>query len=90
MKRVPNPHIDGLVQERHNSIANALELRLSCTNLLTNIDEGLLTFELHSKIFYKLIWKQNNSSQEIYDYRQISNIKRTQSQALNVSCPVLQ
>ena len=24
--------IDGLVQERHNSIANALELRLSCTN----------------------------------------------------------
>ena len=22
---------DGLVQERHNSIANALELRLSCT-----------------------------------------------------------
>ena len=27
-------HIDGLVQERHNSIANALELRLSCTNPL--------------------------------------------------------
>ena len=25
-------HFDGLVQERHNSIANALELRLSCTN----------------------------------------------------------
>ena len=25
-------HIDGLVQERHNSIANALEMRLSCTN----------------------------------------------------------
>ena len=25
-------YIDGLVQERHNSIANALELRLSCTN----------------------------------------------------------
>ena len=24
-------HIDGLVQERHKSIANALELRLSCT-----------------------------------------------------------
>ena len=24
--------ISGLVQERHNSIANALELRLSCTN----------------------------------------------------------
>ena len=27
-----NFNIDGLVQERRNSIANALELRLSCTN----------------------------------------------------------
>ena len=27
-----NEYIDGLVQERRNSIANALELRLSCTN----------------------------------------------------------
>ena len=25
-------HIDGLIQERRNSIANALELSLSCTN----------------------------------------------------------
>ena len=25
-------HVDGLVQERHNSIANALELHLSYTN----------------------------------------------------------
>ena len=25
-------HFDGLVQERRNSIANALELRLSCTD----------------------------------------------------------
>ena len=29
-----NIAIDGLVQERRNSIANALELRLSCTNPL--------------------------------------------------------
>ena len=28
-------HFDGLMQERRNSIANALELRLSCTNPLT-------------------------------------------------------
>ena len=28
----PHKHIDGLVQERHNSIANALELCLPCTN----------------------------------------------------------
>ena len=27
-----NEYIDGLVQERRNSIANELELRLSCTN----------------------------------------------------------
>ena len=27
-------YIDGLVQESRNSIANALELRLSCTNPL--------------------------------------------------------
>ena len=27
-----NVYIDGLVQERRNSIANALELHLSCTN----------------------------------------------------------
>ena len=27
-------YMDGLVQERRNSIANALELRLSCTNPL--------------------------------------------------------
>ena len=28
----PRPYADGLVQERRNSTANALELRLSCTN----------------------------------------------------------
>ena len=27
-------HIDGLMQENHNSIANALELHLPCTNPL--------------------------------------------------------
>ena len=27
-----SPYVNGLVQERRNSIANALELRLSCTN----------------------------------------------------------
>ena len=29
---IKNFDIDGLVQDRRNSIANALELRLSCTN----------------------------------------------------------
>ena len=30
---VPRVQIDGLVQERRNSIANALDLRRSCINL---------------------------------------------------------
>ena len=34
-------YIDGLMQERRNSIANALESRLSCTNLSTYYD-GIL------------------------------------------------
>ena len=29
---ISRSHVDGLVQERHNSIANAMELHLSCTN----------------------------------------------------------
>ena len=32
--RCNNSHVDGLVQERRNSIANALELHLSCSNPL--------------------------------------------------------
>ena len=32
MTQLTNTYIDGLVQERRNSIANALDLRLSCTN----------------------------------------------------------
>ena len=30
--KTDNLYIDGSVQEKRNSIANALELRLSCTN----------------------------------------------------------
>ena len=33
-------HINGLVQEGHNSIANTLELRLSCNNPLGLVQEG--------------------------------------------------
>ena len=32
LQRRNYPNIDGLIQERHNSIANALELCISCTN----------------------------------------------------------
>ena len=36
-KMSSNVYIDGLEQERRNSIANALELRLSCTNPSTSL-----------------------------------------------------
>ena len=40
-KSLSRNHIDGLVQERRNSIANTLELRLSCSKTLTwNTDTG--------------------------------------------------
>ena len=41
-------YIDGLVQERRNSIANAMELRLSCTNLsIWQWYISVLAMELH-------------------------------------------
>ena len=39
-------HINGLVQERHNSTANALELRLSCTKPLTFFVYFLTKFQV--------------------------------------------
>ena len=55
-------HIDGLVQERRNSSANALELRLSCTNpsILSHLlcvswnqwDDMLSTFISNWAIFH--------------------------------------
>ena len=33
-KQETSHHLDGFMQERRNTIANALELRLSCTNPL--------------------------------------------------------
>ena len=52
--------IDGLVQERRNSIANALELRLSCTNsskwflIIHKTTCGILVLRIDLK--YKLIF----------------------------------
>ena len=34
--------LDGLVQEKRNSIANAMELRLSCTNVSNGVTSFLL------------------------------------------------
>ena len=50
--RQHNAHIDGLVQERRNSIANALELRLFCTKPL------IWHFDINSwsRATSRLIW----------------------------------
>ena len=59
--RAPWSHVDGLVQERCNSIANALELRISCTNpsiwnpkvpVTQEIEGGMPFHKLHVDIFW--------------------------------------
>ena len=54
--------IDELVQERHNSVANALELRLSCTNHRFDT-KG----ENYKNIFWELLRAVKNNS--AWDYR---------------------
>ena len=46
-------HIDGLEQERRNSIANALELRLCCTN------PSMSFFNVY---FVKSVWARNRDT----------------------------
>ena len=50
-KRITRPQIDGLVQERRNSIANALELRLSCTNP----SKWGIPYLLRSKVIFNVV-----------------------------------
>ena len=59
-------YIDGLVQERRNSIANALELRFSCTNpskLFISV-QGTMLEQLWLNGFtpYKYICNANNDT----------------------------
>ena len=42
MNQAPEAYIDGLVQEKCNSSVLAMELRLSCTNLLIYVSLGLI------------------------------------------------
>ena len=50
--RVHVDNIDELVQERRNSIANALELRLSCTN-------WTICFQVEGEALIILLWITN-------------------------------
>ena len=43
-----SPHLAGFVQERHNSIANALELRLSYTHPLIGFTQANINNPLHT------------------------------------------
>ena len=75
--------IDGLVQERCNSIANALELRFSCTITLLCCDyviiSGFVRY-IHSYPSRLLYWRLLKAD----DYH------HTKSHNLNVSCLSLQ
>ena len=60
-------HIAGLVQERRNSIANALELRLSCTNpYIFELDQNDSTQEGFHCVILNLILSQHYSSVDTY------------------------
>ena len=69
-----NYELDGLVQERHNSIANALELRLSCTNQ----SKWLICFKLPSQ------WTLHNLALEIIVYMMTSS----NGSIFRVTCPL--
>ena len=66
-------HIDGLVQERCNSSALAMELRLSCTNpSIYNVMQSVMLCEIKWHDFfnqlYKVLWQK-------YLYQDSENIK---------------
>ena len=51
-------YIDGLVQEKRNSIANALELRLSCTNPSTSYKSHKSIWDIPlSKFCFDIQWR---------------------------------
>ena len=57
-------HIDGLMQERRNSIANALELRLSCINLPISCGEFIASLMIQAL-------NENAESKNYYNYRNV-------------------
>ena len=56
---IAHVHIDGLVQERCNSIANALELHLSCTNPL--IYGGIIWLFVGNSKWQAIAWANTKS-----------------------------
>ena len=52
---IKRKHVDGLVQERRNFIANTLELRLSCTNPSIYGCQGICPFGLMVQCIFAVI-----------------------------------
>ena len=47
-------YVSRLVQGRRNSIANALEFRLSCTNLSVNVGQNIISSDFHFELLTDL------------------------------------
>ena len=61
-------HIDGLVQERRNSIANALELHLSCTN--PSIEDVILKINIKDKNYlHRRHFQMHSFLMKIYEFQ---------------------
>ena len=79
IKVINNKHIDGLVQERRNSSALALELRLSCTNSSTSLVDFQVSYHFdknnNSPFYFHLI--------DTYSAYDISTMIQTLDQAMS-------
>ena len=91
-------HIDSLVQERRSSIANALELRLSCINPWIWCHQAAMSYffpqlQVHEKDARNVLDMQNVlrlQEEEVHHLRQDKDdlrvISDTQKQRMHVSC----
>ena len=62
-------HMDGLVQERRNSIANALELRLPCTNpSIYGAWVLLKSLRIEYSVWKTVAWQKRHISGEAFNF----------------------
>ena len=73
-------YISGLVQERHNSIANALELHLSCTNPWICAEPGCCTLCVNIA--------SGNTWMSRFDYWSFQLLKMSNEQFYNSVCTI--
>ena len=75
-------HFDEFVQERRNSIANALELRLSCTN--PSICSQSFTHSISTAYLHKLVTQNNKVSS--LDFKILTFLISSRSNRSVISC----